>query len=94
MHYIMHSGEKPFACQICDRKCVVKFSLVRDKATHSDVRSLKCSICPEGTFFKTKEQLKDHMIFHYEPKFSCSHCDHKSYRTGDLKMHEKTHLKK
>ena len=54
--------------------------LVRHQATHSDVRNFKCSICPDGRFFKTKDQLSQHMVYHYKPRFSCSYCYHKSYR--------------
>ena len=44
-------------------------------------------------FSKLKNRLTDHMVFHYEAKFSCSFCDHKSYTEGDLTKHEKTHVK-
>ena len=93
-HYRTHTEEKPFVCQICDRKFADKGQLVRHQVTHSDIRPFKCSICPEGRFFKTKRDLSSHMVFHYEPKFSCSHCDHKSYTTTHLKRHKKTHVKK
>ena len=93
-HYTTHTGEKPFACQICERKFARKNNLVQHQATHSEIKPFQCSICPEGRFFKTKSQLSNHMVFHYEPKFFCSHCDHKSYRSSDLKNHEKTHVKK
>ena len=93
-HYKIHTREKPFVCQICDKTFSQKVNLVRHQATHSDVRNFKCSVCPEGRFFKTKDQLSHHMKFHYEPKFSCSHCHYKAHTKSNLSQHEKSHCKK
>ena len=90
-HYRTHTGVKPFACQACDRKFALKGDLVRHQATHSDVRSFKCSICPEGRFFKTNDGLTNHMVYHYEPKFACSHCEYKTHTKYNLNRHLKTH---
>ena len=69
-------------------------NLVQHQETHNEIISFKCSICPEGRFFKTKVRLSHHMVYDYEPKFSCSYCDYKAHTSGSLKRHEKTHDKK
>ena len=82
-----------FSCQTCGKRFVQKGNLVRHQATHSEMKPFKCSICPEERYFKTKDCLRQHMVYHYEPKFSCSFCDHISYTKSNLKSHEKTHIK-
>ena len=87
----MHTGEKPFACQVCDRKFAHKSTLVRHQATHSYVREFNCSTCPEGRLSKTKSLLSHHMVYHYEPKFACNHCEYKCHTKSGLNAHEKIH---
>ena len=76
-HYRTHTGKKPFSCQICDKRFSYQASLVKHQATHRDDRRFRCSICPEGRYFKTKFSLNQHMVFHYELKFSFNYCNHK-----------------
>ena len=93
-NHMVYHFEPKFACKICDRKFAQKNDLFRHQATHSDFKPFKCSICPEERYFKTKDGLNNHMVFHYEPKFSCNQCDYKSHTKSNLKQHTKTHDKK
>ena len=82
-------GEKPYVCSTCGKRFAKKSSLQNHQATHSDERNFKCKICPDDRYFKTKDQLKMHMKFHYEPKHSCVHCNKKFHTSSNLKAHEK-----
>ena len=65
-YYKTHTGENHVACKICERKFARKKDLVKQQATHNDNRHFKCSICPEGRYFKRKDCLRQHVVFHYE----------------------------
>ena len=94
MQHKTHTVEKPITSRACDKKFAQKSQLVKHQATHSYVKSFKCSFCPEGRYFKTKFQLSQHMVLHYKPKFAGSHCDYKSHKKCNLYRHLKTHQKK
>ena len=87
-----HTGEKPYVCFICDRRFTTHQLLQRHQATHSDERKFKCNICPDERYFKTKNALVKHKLFHYEPKFTCAHCNKKFYTSSNLNEHMKYHF--
>ena len=82
-------GKNPFPCQITNKRIALNHHLVQHQAIHSEIKPFKCSIYSDGRIFKTKHQLSDHMIFHYELKFSCSHFDYKTHTKCNLNIHEK-----
>ena len=84
-----HTGEKPYVCSICGKRYALKQTLLNHQATHSDERNFKCNICPDERYFKTKSQLRKHLVYHYKPKHSCVHCNKKCHTSADMKSHVK-----
>lgn len=59
IHYRLHSGSKPFECQICGLRVNTTASFNAHKKTHKD---FKCEICNE--IFNQKIKYMSHMGMH------------------------------
>ena len=69
-----------------------KGQLKSHQVTHTKKRKHKCDMCATGRFFKTNEELTEHMKYHTKPTYQCQQCEEKFYTSSVLKRHKKTHL--
>jgi len=89
-HMRLHTGEKPFACDMCEMQFVEKSKLKMHQRTHHTDLPFPCDAC--DLQFGDKTQLILHKQCHTADRlFSCDTCDRKFIQLGHLTDHMRTH---
>ncbi|KAF2363543.1 Zinc finger C2H2-type, partial [Trinorchestia longiramus] len=84
-HIRSHTGEKPYACNVCSHRASQKSDLKREKP-------FACLLCPHRC--NDKANLRKHMRAHTgEKPFKCSYCNYRSSYKCNVKVHMASHIR-
>ena len=90
VHKRLHSGEKPFACSMCEYRCSRKSQLVVHERVHSGEKPYACSVCEYRCSDKSR-LVKHERVHSGEKPYACSVCEYRCSRKSDLVVHERVH---
>lgn len=91
---LKHTFEKPFKCDLCNKKFATSSSLCYHKSVHLNDRRFICAMCNKR--FNNLTILKTHLSNkHTDPQsyqYSCTYCDKRYPVKSKLDYHIKQHV--
>ena len=83
-----HSGDRPYACNICHKTFGHAVSLTQHRAVHSHERSFSCPQC--GKTFKRSSTLSTHLLIHSDTRpYPCQYCGKRFHQKSDMKKQDR-----
>ncbi|PVD18901.1 hypothetical protein C0Q70_21459 [Pomacea canaliculata] len=86
----LHSGTRPFACDVCTKTFGHAVSRDQHRAVHEHSRTFVCAQC--GKSFKRSSTLSTHLLIHSDTRpFPCPYCGKRFHQKSDMKKHTYIH---
>lgn len=90
LHSRVHTGERPFPCDLCPNSFTQYANLARHRRTHTGERPHACTVC-QARFGSTSDLDRHRLVHTGERPYQCSFCSLSFGHRRSLTIHTRTH---